>query len=96
MRCSAAWYWVGGAALGTGTPLLAALTGRGPLELEETGLLETGLPETELPETELLETGLPETELADREMALSFPIDYPWRKLKRTKSDSKCGGSSSA
>jgi len=81
MRCSAAWYWVGGAALGTGTPLLAALTGRGPLELEETGLLETGLPETGL---------------ADREMALSFPIDYPWRKLKRTKSDSKCGGSSSA
>ena len=81
MRCSAAWYWVGGAALGTGTPLLAALTGRGPLEPEEAGLLETGLLETEL---------------ADREMALSFPIDYPWRKLKRTKSDSKCGGSSSA
>jgi hypothetical protein len=57
----------------------AALTGRGPLAVE-------GGP---------LELGPLELELVDREIALSFPIDYPWRKLKRTKSESKWGGSSS-
>src|SRR3954464_14325072 len=77
MRCSAAWYCVGGATPGTGTPLLAALTGRGPLELDGAGLEGAGLHGAEL---------------EDREIALSFPIYYPWRKLKRTKSESKCGG----